>query len=86
MGPGVEGRGNQYNEGCGEEGVRDGGRRTISHQELPFLLPVVALGVCGHMGLSHHTDEVPLLLGGLQSVPHRLLQLLFATALPVLLD
>lgn len=65
---------------------REGGRRAMSHQELPFLLPVVALGVCGHMGLSHHTDEVPLLLGGLQSVPHRLLQLFSATALPVLLD
>lgn len=75
-------QGNQYNEGCSEEG----GRRRISHQEFPLLLPVVSLGVRGHMGLSHHTDEVPLLLGGLQSVPHRLLQLLSPTALPVLLD
>lgn len=58
----------------------------MSHQELPLLLPVVALGVRGHMGLSHNTDEVPLLLGGLHSVPHRLLQLLFSTPLPVLLD
>lgn len=58
----------------------------MSHQEFPLLLPVVALGVGGHMGLSHHTDEVPLLLSGLQSVPHHLLHLLFSPALPVLFD
>lgn len=57
----------------------------MSHQEFPLLLPVVALGVCGHMGFSHHTDEIPLLLGGLQSVPRRLLQFLLPTSLPVLL-
>lgn len=74
-------QGNQYHKGCGEEG----GRR-VSHQEFPLLLPVVALRVRGHVGLSHHTDEVPLLLGGLQSVPHSFLQFLLPTALPVLLD
>lgn len=77
------GHSNRYNQGFGEEGRR---RRTMSHQEFPLLLPVVALGVCGHMGFGHHTDEVPLLLGGLQSVPRRLLQFLPPTALPVLLD
>lgn len=66
--------------------VEEGRRRRMSHQEFPLLLPVVALGVRGHMGLSHHTDEVPLLLGGLQSVPHCLLEFLPPTALPVLLD
>lgn len=58
----------------------------MSHQESPLLLPVVALGIRDHMGLSHHTDEVPLLLGGLHPVPHRLLQFLPPTALSVLLD
>lgn len=58
----------------------------MSHQEFPLLLPVVALGVGGHVGLGHQTDEVPLLLGGLKSVPHRLLQLLLPPALSVLLD
>lgn len=58
----------------------------MSYQELPLLFPVVALCVGGHMGLGHHADEVPLLLGGLQSVPHRLLQLLPTAPLPVLLD
>lgn len=63
---------------------QEGGK--MSHQELPLLLPVVALRVCGHMGFSHNTDELPLLLGGLQSVPHGLLQLLSSPALSVLLD
>lgn len=58
----------------------------MSYQELPLLFPVVALCVGGHVGLGHHADEVPLLLGGLQSVPHRLLQLLPTAPLPVLLD
>lgn len=58
----------------------------MSHQEFPLLLPEVALGIGGHVGLRHHTDEVPLLLGGLQSVPHRPLQLLLPTALPVLFN
>lgn len=58
----------------------------MSYQELPLLFPVVALCVCGHMGLGHHADEVPLVLGGLQPVPHRLLQLLTPAPLPVLLD
>lgn len=58
----------------------------ISYQELPLLFPVVALCVRGHMGLGHHADQVPLLLGGLQSVPHCPLQLLPTAPLPVLLD
>lgn len=72
-----------------EKCVREGGLGVglkMSYQELPLLFPVVALCVRGHMGLGHHADEVPLLLGGLQSVPHRLLQLLPAAPLPVLLD
>lgn len=58
----------------------------MSYQELPLLFPVVALCVGGHVGLGHHADQVPLLLGGLQPVPHRLLQLLPTAPLPVLLD
>lgn len=67
----------------GRGGARGGG---TSHQEFPLLLPVAALSVGGHVGLRHQADELPLLLGGLQSVPRRLLQLLLPPALPVLLD
>lgn len=58
----------------------------MSHQKFPLLLPVVALRVGGHVGLRHHADQVPLLLGGLLPVQHRLLPLLLTTPLTVLLD
>lgn len=56
------------------------------YQELPLLLPVAALGVGGHMGLSDGLDELPLLVCGLWLVPDGSLQLLPPPLLPVLLD
>lgn len=87
---GMEGQGDRGAMGGGDSGnVKRRGRcdrEETSHQKFSLLFPVVALGVCGHVCLSDHTDEIPLLLRGFQAVPHRLLQLFFPTALPVLLD
>lgn len=69
-----------------EGGARSRGGSRRAHQELALLLPVVALCVGGRVGLGHHADELPLLLAGLHSLPHRLLQLLPAAPLAVLLD
>lgn len=56
------------------------------YQEFPFLLPVAALGVGGHVGFGDSFDELPLLIRGLRLVPNGFLQLLSPPLLPVLLD
>lgn len=56
------------------------------HQEFPFLLPVAALGIGGHMGFSDSFDELPLLVRGLRLVPDGFLQLFPPSLLPVLLN
>lgn len=55
------------------------------HQEFPFLLPVAALGIGGHVGFGDSFDEIPLLIGGLRLVPDGFLQLFPPSLLPVLL-
>ena len=40
------------------------------YQEFPLLLPVAALGIGGHVGLSDCLDELPLLIRGYWLVPN----------------
>lgn len=56
------------------------------HQEFPFLLPVAALGIGGHVGFSDSFDELPLLVCGLWLVPDGFLQLFPPSLLPILLN
>lgn len=58
----------------------------MPYQEFPFLLPMAALGIGGHVSFSDRFDELPLLIRGLWLVPYGFLQLFPSPLFSVLLN